>query len=100
MLLFSLATFADNTNLWPAQPFNEGEDEGHQEGQPPHPEGGEERMDVLEQAPPPQPEGPRPRTTTRYMTKYERARILGTRALQLRCRALCRALCVTALSPS
>ena len=26
-----------------------------------------------------------PRTTTRYMTKYERARILGTRALQIRC---------------
>ncbi len=25
------------------------------------------------------------RITTRYMTKYERARILGTRALQLRC---------------
>ena len=27
----------------------------------------------------------RPRITTRYMTKYERARILGTRALQIRC---------------
>lgn len=26
----------------------------------------------------------RPRITTRYMTKYERARILGTRALQIR----------------
>ena len=26
-----------------------------------------------------------PRMTTRYMTKYERARILGTRALQIRC---------------
>lgn len=25
------------------------------------------------------------RTTTPYMTKYERARILGTRALQIRC---------------
>ena len=25
--------------------------------------------------------------TTRYMTKYERARILGTRALQIRCAA-------------
>lgn len=25
------------------------------------------------------------RITTKYMTKYERARILGTRALQLRC---------------
>ena len=27
----------------------------------------------------------KPRITTRYMTKYERARILGTRALQIRC---------------
>lgn len=26
----------------------------------------------------------KPRVTTRYMTKYERARILGTRALQIR----------------
>ena len=26
----------------------------------------------------------RPRKTSKYMTKYERARILGTRALQLR----------------
>ena len=26
----------------------------------------------------------KPRITTRYMTKYERARILGTRALQIR----------------
>jgi DNA-directed RNA polymerase subunit K/omega len=27
---------------------------------------------------------PSQRITTRYMTKYERARLLGTRALQLR----------------
>ena len=67
---------------WPAQPFNEGDEDGHQEGQPPPPEGGEERAEVLEQAPQP---SDRPRTTTRYMTKYERARILGTRALQIRC---------------
>lgn len=26
----------------------------------------------------------RPRITTRYMTKYEKARVLGTRALQIR----------------
>ena len=26
----------------------------------------------------------KPKITTRYMTKYERARILGTRALQIR----------------
>lgn len=42
---------------------------------------------MLEQQPPPQPTD-RPRTTTRYMTKYERARILGTRALQIRCSPL------------
>lgn len=27
----------------------------------------------------------KPRKTTKYMTKYERARVLGTRALQIRC---------------
>lgn len=32
----------------------------------------------------------RPRKTSKYMTKYERARILGTRALQIRyCWCLC-----------
>mmetsp|Transcript_28287 Transcript_28287/g.79853 ORF Transcript_28287/g.79853 Transcript_28287/m.79853 type:complete len:134 (-) Transcript_28287:345-746(-) len=31
----------------------------------------------------PPEQGDRPRITTRYMTKYERARILGTRALQI-----------------
>jgi hypothetical protein len=30
---------------------------------------------------------PRDRITTRYLTKYERARVLGTRALQIRCGA-------------
>lgn len=29
------------------------------------------------------------RTTTPYMTKYERARVLGTRALQIRCAIGC-----------
>jgi len=33
------------------------------------------------------------RTTTPYMTKYERARILGTRALQIRLVATCLMLC-------
>lgn len=41
---------------------------------------GTEGVDVIEQ--PAQPSD-RPRITTRYMTKYERARILGTRALQI-----------------
>lgn len=58
------------------QPFNEGEEEGN-DGLPE----GEERMEILEQQPEP---SDRPRITTRYMTKYERARILGTRALQIR----------------
>ena len=40
------------------------------------------RMDVR-QAPPHRSD--QPRITTRYMTKYEKARILGTRALQIRC---------------
>lgn len=30
----------------------------------------------------------KPRKTTKYMTKYERARVLGTRALQIRCEHL------------
>lgn len=57
------------------QAYNE-EDAAH-EGLPE----GEERMEILEQQA--QPTN-RPRITTRYMTKYERARILGTRALQIR----------------
>lgn len=31
------------------------------------------------------PAADRPRITPRYMTKYEKARVLGTRALQIRC---------------
>ena len=61
-----------------AQPFGEGEEA---EGNEAHADG-EERMEVLDQQPV-QPTD-RPRITTRYMTKYERARILGTRALQIR----------------
>lgn len=39
---------------------------------------------------------PAERITTRYMTKYEKARILGTRALQLRCACVQRApVCVS-----
>lgn len=41
---------------------------------------GQETMEVLEGAP---EATNRPRITTRYLTKYERARVLGTRALQL-----------------
>lgn len=38
------------------------------------------RVDVLNQ---PTSNVDRPRITTRYMTKYEKARVLGTRALQI-----------------
>ncbi len=65
------------------QAYNE--EDGAQEGLPE----GEERMEILEQQA--QPTN-RPRITTRYMTKYERARILGTRALQIRCAVFARAL--------
>mmetsp|Transcript_4401 Transcript_4401/g.7258 ORF Transcript_4401/g.7258 Transcript_4401/m.7258 type:complete len:130 (-) Transcript_4401:842-1231(-) len=40
------------------------------------------QVDVLEEGHE-QPAADRPRITTRFMTKYERARILGTRALQI-----------------
>jgi hypothetical protein len=41
-------------------------------------------IDVLQEEQPQAAAGDRPRITTRYMTKYERARVLGTRALQIR----------------
>lgn len=39
---------------------------------------GDEAVDALQR------QQPRERITTRYLTKYERARVLGTRALQIR----------------
>ncbi len=41
----------------------------------------EDTAEILDQQTQP---SDKPRITTRYMTKYERARILGTRALQIR----------------
>ena len=41
----------------------------------------QDRIDVLDGTP--QPIDKSKRITTRYMTKYERARVLGTRALQI-----------------
>ncbi|MCO5595260.1 hypothetical protein L7F22_049300 [Adiantum nelumboides] len=41
--------------------------------------GGEDVVEMKDGVTPPD----RPRKTTRYMTKYERARVLGTRALQI-----------------
>lgn len=47
------------------------------------PEGAEDRTDLLMEAPAHLIDKSK-RITTRYMTKYERARVLGTRALQIR----------------
>ena len=50
--------------------------------------GDQEMTDSQGAAAPTQPQGERQpnkvRVTTRYLTKYERARVLGTRALQIR----------------
>jgi DNA-directed RNA polymerase I, II, and III subunit RPABC2 len=48
-----------------------------------HEAGVEDRVELLTEAPA-QPIDKSKRITTRYMTKYERARVLGTRALQIR----------------
>ncbi|GLC38430.1 DNA-directed RNA polymerases II, IV and V subunit 6A [Pleodorina starrii] len=48
------------------------------------PHEGEANIDILEnQEQHEQGQGQRQRITTRYMTKYEKARVLGTRALQI-----------------
>lgn len=44
----------------------------------------EEEVEVLEEQESSPPTESTERVTTRYMTKYEKARILGTRALQIR----------------
>ena len=44
----------------------------------------EDRVEILDGEQGAQQQGDRPRITTRYMTKYEKARVLGTRALQIR----------------
>lgn len=46
------------------------------------PQEGQERVEILEDGEPQATEKSK-RVTTRYMTKYERARVLGTRALQI-----------------
>lgn len=43
---------------------------------------GEEKMEVITESQPGLVD-PSKRITTKYMTKYERARVLGTRALQI-----------------
>ena len=44
---------------------------------------GQEQVEILEQGPGGQGQADRPRITTRCLTKYEKARVLGTRALQI-----------------
>jgi len=41
------------------------------------------QVDILPAGGDTQPEAPKKKVTTPYMTKYERARVLGTRALQI-----------------
>ena len=48
---------------------------------------GEEHVDILPQDGADTSGANKTRITTRFLTKYERARILGTRALQIRCAA-------------
>ena len=69
------------------EPFNDDGEEGEEGGE--EGAGGEDvveidRPDDLEEG---QAVAMEDRITTPYMTKYERARILGTRALQIRCAA-------------
>lgn len=61
--------------LTPAQPNLDANDDAYDEHM--------EHVDIMEDGAGAQPSD-RPRITTPFMTKYERARILGTRALQIR----------------
>lgn len=65
----------------PTFPLQAGYDDAAAEAQE-----GEENIELLDHADGQagQGGGPRQRITTRYMTKYEKARVLGTRALQIR----------------
>lgn len=62
--------------------------DAHVNGHPEHPgvngAGGGETVSVGTVAPVPERQPNKVRVTTPYLTKYERARVLGTRALQIR----------------
>jgi len=61
-------------------------EEGEEGAEGTHEELGEDMLDVIPAAEGegvPEREKQKERKTTRYMTKYERARVLGTRALQI-----------------
>jgi DNA-directed RNA polymerase I, II, and III subunit RPABC2 len=70
--------FGEDANMDDYEEPEEPEEEPQEgeEGEPME----QDAAEIIEQ--PTQPSD-KPRITTRYMTKYERARILGTRALQL-----------------
>lgn len=68
--------FLDDDGLEGEQNF----DEELEDQEQPELEGAEVQVDVIEAGPEPPA---RPRITTRYLTKYEKARVLGTRALQI-----------------
>jgi hypothetical protein len=53
----------------------------HATAPPSQPHAGEDRMEIVEGGG--EPAGAKERITTRYLTKYEKARVLGTRALQI-----------------
>lgn len=58
---------------------------------------GEQQVEILEQGPgQAAPAAQQQRITTRYLTKYEKARVLGTRALQVRLTLCCLVGCLGA----
>ncbi|KAJ9525275.1 hypothetical protein QJQ45_020806, partial [Haematococcus lacustris] len=63
--------------------FGEDAEQGYADEFGDEQQGEGEGVDVLEEGAQAGAQGDRPRITTRYMTKYERARVLGTRALQI-----------------
>lgn len=72
---YHYSTFKFQNEAYSISNVKEGEGDG--EGEPMD----EDAAEILDQQTQP---SDKPRITTRYMTKYERARILGTRALQIR----------------
>lgn len=77
---------ADEMDYGGGDDFNEDAGFDEPEDAPPEEEfgeQGEDHIDILDEAAATQQQADRPRITTRYMTKYEKARVLGTRALQI-----------------
>lgn len=72
----------DEDNLDQEEDQLEQQEENQQQTQPP-PGGGEQGVDILPQDGTDSSGANKTRITTRFLTKYERARILGTRALQI-----------------